>query len=216
MKIGVLGTGMVGATIGTKLVQLGHQVRMGSRAASNPKSIEWATKNGNNASHGTFSEAAGFGELLFNCVAGAASLDAVRAAGEQNLSGKVLIDVSNPLDFSKGVPPTLFVGNTDSLGEQLQRAFPNLRVVKTLNTMNCQLMVNPQRLAAGDHHVFVSGNDADAKRQVTEILSNWLGWKHVIDLGDISTARGTEAVLPLWLRLWGALQTGEFNFKIVR
>lgn len=216
MKIGVLGTGMVGATIGSKLVQLGHQVKMGSREANNAKAQQWVKAAGENASQGTYADAAAFGELLFNCTAGSGSLDALRAAGAEKLAGKVMIDISNPLEFSKGRPPTLFAGNTESLAEQLQRAFPELRIVKALNTMNCELMVDPQRLAGGDHHVFVSGNDAQAKGQVTEVLRGWLGWKHVIDLGDLSTARGTEQLLPLWLRLWGALQTAEFNFKIVR
>jgi predicted dinucleotide-binding enzyme len=146
---------------------------------------------GRGASRGTFADAASHGELVFNCTSGAGTLDALAAAGEENLRGKVLIDVANPLDFSKGMPPTLFVFGEDSLGEQLQRAFPETKVVKALNTVNCQVMVDPSRVP-GDHDIFVSGNDAAAKATVTEILRDWFGWKSAIDLGDMSAARGTE------------------------
>lgn len=216
MKIAVLGTGMVGTTIGSKLAALGHEVRMGARQATNEKAQAWAKSAGPKASVGTFADAAAFGELVFNCTSGGGSLAALDAAGAANLRAKILIDVSNPLDFSKGMPPSLFVSNTDSLGEQIQRAFPETKVVKTLNTLNCELMVNPSRLAGGDHDVFVSGNDEEAKGRVAEILRDWFGWKRVIDLGDITTARGTESWLPMWVRLWGALGTAEFNLKIVR
>ncbi len=214
MKIGILGTGIVGQTIGTKVVQLGHQVRMGSRDANNRKAGEWVKANDANASQGTFADAATFGEIIFNCTSGTASLDALNLAGAENLSGKILIDIANPLDFSKGFPPTLAVCNTDSLGEQIQRAFPETKVVKTLNTMNCNLMVEPSLLKE-DTAVFVSGNDADAKAQVTQILQEWFGRNSVIDLGDITTARGTEMILPIWLQLMGVTQTPHFNFKIV-
>lgn len=217
MKIGVIGTGMVGNAIGTKLVELGHEVKMGSRTANNEKAVAWAkgVAAGTRASQGTFADAATFGELIFNCTSGSGAVAAVTAAGAENLSGKILIDVSNPLDFSKGMPPTLSVCNDDSLGEQLQRAFPQTKVVKTLNTLNCNLMVNPAALA-GEHDLFISGDDPAAKAEVVEILRSWFGWKHVIDLGDISTARGTEMLLPLWVRLMGSLKTATFNFHIVR
>jgi hypothetical protein len=215
MKIAVLGTGMVGKAIGTKLVQLGHNVKMGSRTTNNEKAAEWVKANGANSSQGTFADAAAFGELLFNCTSGMASLEVLKLAGANNLSGKVLIDISNPLDFSKGMPPTLSVCNADSLGEQIQRAFPEVKVVKTLNTMNCNIMVNPS-LVPGSHDVFVCGNDAGAKSKVTEILKNWFGWKSVIDLGDITSARGVEMMRPIWIRLMGVLQTPNFNYKIVR
>jgi hypothetical protein len=215
MKIGILGTGIVGKTIGTKLVQLGHDVKMGSRTANNEKASEWVKASGANASQGTFAEAAAFGELLFNCTSGMVSLEALKIAGASNMNGKILIDISNPLDFSKGMPPTLSVCNSDSLGEQIQRAYPRVKVVKTLNTLNCNIMVNPS-LVPGSHDIFVSGNDAGAKAKVIDILKSWFGWKTVIDLGDITTARGTEMLLPIWIRLMGAFQTPNFNFKIVR
>src|SRR5512143_1408527 len=215
MKIGVLGTGLVGETIGAKLIQLNHEVRMGSRTANNDKAAAWVKQNGGKASQGTFADAAAFGEILFNCTSGKASLEALRMAGAENLKGKVLIDIANPLDFSRGMPPSLLVCNTDSLGEQIQRAFPETTVVKSLNTMNCNLMVNPGLLAE-EHVVFVSGNDAEAKATVTALLKDGFGWKSVIDLGDISTARGVEMLLPLWVSLMGKLQTPLFNFKIVK
>lgn len=216
MKLGVLGTGMVGQTIASKLVALGHDVKMGSRSATNEKAAAWVTGTGGKGSAGTFADAAAFGEIVWNCTNGSGSLEAVAAAGADNLRGKLLIDVANPLDFSKGMPPHLFVSNTDSLGERLQAALPDTKVVKTLNTINCQVMVDPSRVAGAEHDVFVCGNDAGAKGRVTEILRGWFGWKHVIDLGDITNARGTEGHLLLWIRLWGALKTGDFNIKIVR
>jgi predicted dinucleotide-binding enzyme len=216
MKNGVLGTGMVGQTIGKKLADLGHEVRMGARQAGNDKAAAWAKTAGAKASHGTFADAAGFGEVIWNCTSGGGALDALRAAGADNLRGKLLIDVTNPLDTSKGMPPSLSVCNTDSLGEQIQRAFPDALVVKTLNTINCNVMVDPGRVAGGDHTAFLSGNDPVAKSRVREILTGWFGWKHLLDLGDITTARGPEAYLLLWVRLWGAQQTGDFNVKVVR
>lgn len=215
MNIGILGTGIVGQTIGTKLVELGHSVKMGSRSATNEKGQAWVTTAGKNVSLGTFSEAASHGEIIFNCTGGMASLAVLRAAGTKNLGAKILIDVSNPLDFSKGFPPTLSVCNDDSVGEQIQREFPETKVVKTLNTVNCQLMVNPS-LVPGEHDLFVSGNDTEAKAEVVRILKDWFGWKNVIDLGDITTARGAEQLLPIWVRLMAAFKSPQFNFHIVR
>ena len=216
MKIGVLGTGMVGSTIGSKLIQLGHEVKMGSRTANNEKAIVWAKDAGSKASHGTFTDAAIHGEIIFNCTKGIISLEALSLAGSDNVRGKILIDLSNPLDFSKGMPPSLSVCNTDSLGEQIQKTFPDVKVVKTLNTMNCKLMVDPS-LISGSHMVFMSGNDADAKIKVKSLLKEF-GWNdsHVIDIGDITTARGTEMLLPIWIRLLGVLGTANFNFSIVK
>jgi hypothetical protein len=215
MKIAVLGTGMVGNAIGSKLISLGHEVKMGSRTATNEKAVEWTKGAGSKASCGTFADAAAFGEILFNCTSGLGSLQAIKEAGDKNLNGKILIDIANPLDFSNGMPPSLSIVNTDSLGEAIQRNHPELKVVKTLNTMNCNLMVNPG-LLPGDHNVFVSGNDKSAKDKVKDLLKTF-GWKteNMIDLGDITTARGTEQLLPIWVRLYGSLQNPMFNFKIV-
>jgi predicted dinucleotide-binding enzyme len=215
MKIAVLGTGVVGNAIATKLIQLGHQVMMGSRTTNNEKATAWVVKNGSNASQGSFQDAAKFGEIIFNCTNGAGTLDALNQAGTENLKGKVLIDISNALDFSKGMPPTLFVCNTDSLGEQIQRTFPESKVVKTLNTINCNVMVNPS-LVPGEHDVFVSGNDADAKAKVIDILKNWFGWKTIIDLGDITSARTVEMWVILWVRLMGVIGHPNFNLHITK
>jgi hypothetical protein len=214
MKIGVLGTGMVGTAIATKLVSAGHEARMGSRSRDNPKAKEWVEKAGRGASQGTFADAAAFGEVVFNCTMGAASLEVLQAAGSANLRGKILVDVANPLDFSRGMPPSLFAGNTDSLGERIQAAFPDAKVVKALNTVNASVMVDPGRVR-GDSDVFVCGNDVGAKAEVTRILTKEFGWKNVIDLGDITAARGTESYLLLWLRLWRALKTADLNIHVV-
>lgn len=215
MKITVLGTGMVGNTIATKLIQLGHQVMMGSRTSDNEKATAWVQQSGANASQGTFPDAAMNGEIIFNCTSGTGALEALRAAGEKNLSGKIIIDISNPLDFSRGMPPSLFVCNTDSLGEQIQKAFPDSKVVKTLNTVNCNVMVNPS-LVPGDHDMFVSGNDADSKATVTDILKSWFGWKNVIDLGDLSGARSQEMWVLTWVRMWGMFGNPNFNIHVVK
>ena len=214
MRVGVLGTGVVGNRLGSKLVALGHDVKMGSRTATNAKAAEWTKANGPRASAGTFADAAKFGEVVFNCTPGSVSLEALRQAGGKNLGGKVLVDVANPLDFSKGMPPTLTVCNTDSLAEQIQRAFPDAKVVKALNTMGNEVMLNPG-LVPGEHDTFVCGNDPQAKAQVVEIIRA-IGWKNPIDLGDITAARGLEMMLPIFVRLVGTLHTRIFNFKIAR
>jgi predicted dinucleotide-binding enzyme len=217
MKIAVFGTGMVGDTIGSRLIELGHQVMMGSRSASNEKAAAFVAKHKSGAGAGTYREAAKFGEVIFNCTKGDGTIDALKAAGDA-INGKVIVDISNPLDFSKGMPPALIpsLSNTNSLGEEIQKTFPNVKVVKTLNTMWCGLMVNPNLIGGGNHTNFICGNDADAKAKV-KLLLNEFGWKNenLLDLGDITNARGTEAVLPIWLRVWGATQNGAFNFKIV-
>lgn len=215
-KIGVLGTGIVGDTIGSKLIELGHTVVMGSRTLNNEKALAFVSKHSENSSAGTFADAAAYGEIIFNCTKGIGSIDALTMAGENNLRDKVIIDISNPLDFSKGMPPTLTISNTNSLGEEIQKSFPSSKVVKALNTMWCGLMVHPGLLNNGDHNTFISGNDASSKEIVKELLISF-GWadKNIIDLGDITSARATEMYLALWVRVLGVLNTGTFNIKIV-
>lgn len=225
MRFGILGTGVVGKTLAARLAGLGHDVRVGTRDVQetlsrtepdqfgNPPFGAWQQEHPE-VKLGTFGEAAAYAEMIVNATAGAASLEALDMAGGENLNGKILVDVSNPLDFSKGMPPTLSVSNTDSLGERIQRRFPEAKVVKTLQTMNAYLMVDPAQLAEADHTVFICGDDAEAKARVTELLRSF-GWTDILDLGDISAARGTEMTLPIWLRLFGALQNPVFNFKIV-
>ncbi|MFK5636177.1 MULTISPECIES: NADPH-dependent F420 reductase [unclassified Ornithinimicrobium] len=225
MKIAVLGTGMVGRALAARLSGLGHDVTIGTRdpratlartepdGMGNPPFQTWAAAHPDVAL-APLGEAAAGAELVVNATNGSGALSALEQAGADHLADKVLIDTSNPLDFSQGFPPTLFVKDTDSLGEQIQRAFPQTRVVKTLNTLNADLMVDPAALGA-ESSVFVSGDDPAAKATVTELLESF-GHTDVIDLGDISTARGTEMLLPMWLRLMGALGTAAFNFRIVR
>src|ERR687890_757478 len=226
VRFGILGTGVVGRTLAARLDGMGHEVTVGTRDPEETASRAGPDTYGNppfsvwQEEHlevrlAAFSEAAAHGEMVVNATAGVVSLEALELAGEDNLTGKVLVDISNPLDFSQGMPPTLSVSNTDSLGEQIQRRFPEAKVVKTLHTMNAYLMVDPAQLARSDHTVFVSGDEAEAKATVTELLTSF-GWTDVIDLGDITTARGTEMLLPIWVRLFGVLQKPIFNFQIVR
>lgn len=212
MKIGVLGSGMVAQGLSARLAELGHDVVIGTRDAQ--KLRGWQSSN-QKVQIGSFADTAAHGEMVINATNGAASLNALTMAGEANLTGKILLDVSNPLDFSNGFPPSLTVFGNDSLAEQIQRAFPSTIVVKTLNTVTARVMTHPLEVANGDHHVFVSGNDADAKAQVSELLRTF-GWIHIFDLGDLSTARGTEAYVILWVRLYGARNTGMLNIKIMQ
>lgn len=213
MKIGVLGTGVTGQTIASKLVELGHDVMMGSRGEAHPNAVAWAKDQGHNALYGTFMNAAAFGEIIFNCTLGSATLDALRMAGADNLKDKILIDTSNPLNRTTD-PWTLTVCNNDSLGEQIQRIFPDAKVVKTLNTVNANVMVDPMRLGERTQ-VFVSGNDIEAKATVVMILRDWFDWKEILDLGDITTSRSVEMFLPLWQSLRKTIPGQRFNIKVV-
>lgn len=223
MKIAILGTGNVGQTLAVRMLEKNHEVTIGTRdvAATLARKgkdgtgpAEWLEKHPK-VKLTTFSEAVTNADFVFNATNGKSTLEALTATGKKTLAGKILIDLSNPLDFSKGMPPTLFVSNDDSLAEQIQKAFPETKVVKSLNTLNAGLMLDPSKLAGGDHSIFVSGNDVEAKEKVVDLLKSF-GWKDVIDLGDIATARGPEMILPVWIRLMGALKTATFNFKIVR
>ena len=227
MQIGIFGTGIVGQTLAAALAAKDQSVMIGTRdpkatlerdtgnAFSKTTFRDWQKANPK-VKLGTFAEAARFGEVLVNATSGGGALPALQAAGADALGEKILLDIANPLDFSHGMPPSLTICNTDSLGEQIQRAFPKLRVVKTLNTTNTLVMVNPAAVAGGDHTMFLAGNDADAKAQVQRWLAEWFGWRDVIDLGDITSARGTEMLLPIWVRLMMSLGTPMFNFKIAR
>jgi len=229
MKIAVIGTGTVGRTFAEKFINLNHEVMIGTRnvaekLVSTEKDFygsapfgEWHAQN-QEIQLGTFAEAADFGEVVLNATQGINSINALRQAGETNLNGKIIIDVANPLDFSQGMPPSLLpsLSNTNSLGEEIQKTFPDAKVVKTLNTMWCGLMVNPNMIDSGNHTAFVCGNDAKAKAKVKLLISEF-GWKkeNIFDLGEISSARATEAMLPIWLRIYNTTQNGAFNIKIV-
>ena len=212
MKIGILGTGMVGEALGTKFAQLGHDVKMGSRTANNESAVKWARAAGSKASQGTFADAADFGEMVFLCLKGAVFLEIARTLAPSTLAGKVVVDVSNPLDFSGGTL-SLSICNTNSLGEEVQKVVPSAKVIKTLNIVNCDVMVEPAK--GGNPTMLVCGNDAQAKQQVTSLLQT-MGWRDIIDLGDITKSRGTEMLLPLWLNLFGLFGSPAFGFKVVR
>jgi hypothetical protein len=230
MKIGIIGTGAVGKTIASKLLELNHGVMMGTRNVSdkitstakdiygNPPFNEWLKTN-NKVKLGSFAEAAAFGDLIINATNGGNSVTALINAGAKNLAGKILVDIANPLDFSSGMPPTLLAGlnNTNSLGEEIQKTFPDTMVVKTLNTMWCGLMINPNLVEKGDHINFISGNNPEAKTKVKKLL-NQFGWldENIFDIGDITGARATESLLPIWLKVMGVTKNGAFNFKLVR
>jgi 8-hydroxy-5-deazaflavin:NADPH oxidoreductase len=229
MNIAVLGTGSVGQTLAAKLVQLDHKVVMGTRSVSeaqarttkdgygNPGIGVWI-KNNSAVKLATFADAIAFGQLIINATQGGKSISALKSAKPGNLAGKIIVDIANPLDFSKGMPPVLMpeLCNTTSLGEEIQKAFPQSYVVKTLNTMWCGLMVNPAMIGGGDHNNFICGNNPEAKIEVRKLLSQF-GWKDekLLDLGDITSSRGTELILPIWLRVMSVKQNGAFNFKVV-
>ena len=213
MQIGVLGSGVTGQTISTKLIQLGHEVMLGSRDEANPSSVNWARDAGQHALYGTFMNAAAFGEIIFNCTMGMYSMDALEMAGAQNLTGKILIDTSNPIDRTTD-RWTLTVCNSDSLGEQIQRTYPDAKVVKTLNTVNANVMVDPAKLLERTD-VFVSGDDIEAKATVVKILRDWFGWKEIIDLGGIESSRSVEMYVLLWHSLRNAISSQRFNIKVV-
>jgi 8-hydroxy-5-deazaflavin:NADPH oxidoreductase len=221
MKIAILGTGNVGQTFAAKFIALGHEVMMGTRNVADTtqreKFAEWQNSN-EKVQLGTFAEAVAYGEIVLNALQGAATITAINAVKASDFDGKILLDVSNPLDFSNGFPPSLIpeLQNTNSLAEEIQRTLPNAKVVKTLSTMWCGLMVNPAMIGSGDHNAFIAGNDADAKTKAKEILASF-GWiaSNILDLGDITKARGLEMYLPLWLSIFGATNNGAFNIKIV-
>jgi predicted dinucleotide-binding enzyme len=224
MKIGIIGTGGVGKAFAARLTGLGHEVMLGTRNVADTMqkkesgSVADFLAQNPKVKLGSFAEAAAFGGIVINVSKGEHSLEALKAAGEKNLEGKVLVDISNPLDFSKGMPPCLIpsLSNTTSLGEEIQKQLPRTKVVKTLNTMWNGLMLDPKLVAGGDHVNYISGNDAEAKKKVVGLLKEF-GWReeNILDLGDLSAARATEATLPIWLRVYGAKKSGAFNFKIM-
>jgi predicted dinucleotide-binding enzyme len=226
MKIAVLGTGMVGRALAGRLVGLGHDVVVGTRdveqtlarteadAKGTPPYAEWqqATPQVRLV---PFAEAGAHAELVVNATAGAQSLVVLEAVGAANLAGKVLVDLAVPLDYSQGRPPRLSFANNDSLGEQIQRAFHDARIVKTLNTMHVQVMIHPARVP-GRHNVFLAGDDISAKETVKRVLGEF-GWpgEAMIDLGGIQAARATEMYVPLLFSLMGVLGTSDINISVV-
>ena len=226
MKVGILGTGDVGKTLGSALARRGHDVMLGTRdvrrkmeqkaSEDNPATFhDWLSKN-KKIRLGSFAEAAAHGELLINATAGHGSIEALSKVKPTDLKGKILIDISNPLGPWGEGSVKLFVSNDDSLAEMVQRAHPGVRVVKALNTVTAHLQANPAGLAGGDHDIFVAGNDPAARDRVVRFLREEFGWRTVIDLGDLTSARGLEMMIMVWIKIWEALGTSDFNFKIVR
>jgi hypothetical protein len=213
MKIGVLGSGDVGQVLGAGFIKYGHEVKMGTRDPMQEKVKNWVAKNGTKASAGSFAGAAQFGELLVLATHGVATENAIKLAGVKNFSGKVVIETTNPLDFSKGVPPTLSVGFTDSLGEQIQRLIPEAKVVKAFSIVGNAHMVNPQ-FPGGPPDMFICGNDASAKVKVTEILKVF-GWP-VIDLGGIEMSRYLEPLAMVWIMYGFNTNTWNHAFKLLK
>jgi predicted dinucleotide-binding enzyme len=212
MRIAILGTGAVGRALAGRWAELGHEVTVGTRDVDTTRARpDWDAHAPRLA---TFRAAAAGAEVVVHASGGSAALDVLVAVGEDALAGKVLLDVANPLDFSGGFPPSLFVKDTDSLAERIQRTFPAARVVKSLNTVSAELMVDPGALGE-EHTMFVAGDDPEAKRVVSGLVGEF-GWRDVIDLGDLSGARGMEMFLPLWLRVFGSLGTAAFGVKVVR
>ena len=226
MKIAVLGTGMVGRALAGRLAGRGHDVVVGTRdvattmsrtepdAMSNPPYAQWQGEHPA-VRLVPFAEAGVHGDVVINATSGVASLDTIEAVGAARLDGKVLLDLAVPFDFSRGMPPTPTIPNTDSIAERIQRAVPGARVVKSLNTVFCDVMIDPSRVP-GQHTIFVSGDDADAKATVTCLLGE-LGWPatSVTDLGGIETARNVEMYMLLYFNLAGLLNTFDFNVSIV-
>ena len=220
MHIGIVGAGPVAQTIGTALIQNGHRVLLGSRTASNEKAAAWLHHNGSSANLGTFSEAASFGELLFICLQATAAVDVLTAIDPELFRSKVVIDVTNPLDFSKGMPPSLLpqYSNNHSLGEHMQQTLPQAFVVKALNTVTARLMVNALLVNDGNHNLFICGNDKEAKSKVKHLLAENFYWKPelIIDMGGIESARLTEAIIPFWVGVMQIMGTSLFNYQLVK
>jgi 8-hydroxy-5-deazaflavin:NADPH oxidoreductase len=214
MRVGVLGSGVVGQTLGRGFVELGHEVKLGSRTPEKGELAEWAKGRGRNASIGTFADTARHGELLVLCCLGEAANEVIDLAGPSHFDGKVVIDATNPLDFSRGMPPTIFVGLSDSLGERIQKKLPQSRVVKCFNIVPNSLMIRPE-LGGTTPTMMIAGNDDGAKSQVTEILREF-GWTETVDIGGIDGARWLEALVPLWVR--AAAKVGNFHcaFKLLK
>ena len=215
MKYGILGTGNVAQVIGSKLIQLGHEVKMGSRNAKNENALNWAKKNGAKASVGTFSEAAAFGERIFICVQGIHSIEAITLAGPEKFKDKILIDISNPYNYKDGhisLDPKYSISTC--LGEEIQKFLPNTKVVKTLNYLGFNMMTNPSSLVEPITG-FYCGNDNKAKEIVNQILHDF-GWTDTQDLGDISMSRYTEMLGAIWVPLYGQLGTMDWGFRLVK
>lgn len=205
MKVGILGSGDVGQALGRGLARHGHDVMIGTREPASDKLAKWKKEVGAKGHVGTFAEAASFGELVILALHGAGTEPALDLAGPARFAGKLVIDATNPLDFSRGMPPGLLFGTTDSLGERVQRKLPKAKVVKCFNTVSNTQMIDP-KFTHGAPPMLICGNDAEAKKQVERLLKE-VGWSGAVDVGGIDGARWLEALVPLWVRI-GAVSGG--------
>jgi predicted dinucleotide-binding enzyme len=212
-RVGVLGTGEVGRRLATGFRSRGHDVMIGSRDPGKAELTEWLSADGAGIESGTFAEAAEHGELLVVAVLGNAAEEAIAAAGPDRFSGKVVIDATNPLDFSRGFPPKLSITGEDSLGERIQRALPNAKVVKAFNTIGNAYFVDPS-FSEGQPTMLIAGDDEGAKRTVHDALADF-GWSDTVDIGGIEGARELEAICIAWVKIGGARGAWDHGFKLL-
>lgn len=212
MKIGIIGSGMVGQQLGLGFIKLGHSVMIGTRDQS--KLSDWKKEAGNSAKTGSFDEAAKYGEIIVLATFWAGTENAISLAGKDNFKNKIVIDVTNPLDFSKGTPPRMDASYGNSGGERVQKWLPESKVVKAFNIINAYVMHSPKR-EEGDPDLLIAGNDDEAKKEVTDIAKKW-GWKSIIDMGDISNAYWLEALTMIWVNY--AFKTNQWShaFKLLK
>jgi 8-hydroxy-5-deazaflavin:NADPH oxidoreductase len=213
MRVGVLGTGEVARRLAAGFRSRGHDVMIGSRDPDKPELREWLSGDGAGVEAGTFAQAAAYGELLVLAVLGNAAEDAIAQAGPENFAGKVVIDVMNPLDFSGGFPPKLSISGEDSLGERVQRALPEAKVVKAFNTIGSPYFVDPS-FSEGRPTMLIAGDDEEAKRIVTDVLADF-GWTHTVDIGGIAGSRELEAICILWVKIGGARGAWDHGFSLL-
>jgi len=213
MRVGVLGSGQVGQRLAAGFRGRGHEVMIGSRDPAKPELVRWLSGEGAGIEAGTFAAAAAHGELVVLAVLGNAAEQAIAEAGPENFSGKVVIDAMNPLDFSGGFPPKLSIAGQDSLGERVQRALPDARVVKAFNTIGSAYFVDPN-FTEGDPTMLIAGDDEDAKRAVADVLADF-GWSQTVDIGGIEGSRELEAICIAWVKIGGARGAWDHGFKLL-
>ncbi len=212
MKLGIIGSGTVGQQLGLGFIRLGNDVKIGTRDTA--KLNDWIKQAGTKSSAGSFEDAAKFGELVILATNWEGTFNAVNLAGKENLSGKIIIDVTNPLDFSQGPPPKIAVSPGNSGGEQIQKMLPDSKVVKAFNTVSAYIMISPKR-ESGEPDMFIAGNDEHAKKVVTTLAEN-LGWNSVIDMGDISQSYWLEALAMVWINYGFKDSNWAHAFKLLK
>ena len=213
MRVGVLGSGEVGRCLAAGFSGRGHEVMIGSRDPAKAELREWLAGDGSGIEVGTFAETAAHGELLVLAVLGNAAEEAIADAGPDNFKGKIVIDAMNPLDFSGGFPPKLSIAGEDSLGERVQRALPEARVVKAFNTIGNPYFVDPS-FSEGQPTMLIAGDDQSAKDTVRDVLTDF-GWSDTVDIGGIEGSRELEAICVVWVKIGGARGAWDHGFKLL-